>query len=208
MGAARRICTDEQILNATQNPPQNTRAKGRAEDDEALEQQRDQPGALPLGLVEAGQADRALAQAAHAYRLLPGAETRSALWQAGVALRLRETLAVGGQACRPVAGEVGGDEDAAHAHMILRTSGSGRCRIALPSGTHGHAGTSALAFSFSMASTMARTPVWVSTMKGVFLTRSFSQTTDEATMDLPGSPTMRCSSRKASPSPKGARLAR
>lgn len=31
MGAARRICTDEQILNATQNPPQNTRAKGRAD---------------------------------------------------------------------------------------------------------------------------------------------------------------------------------
>ena len=33
-----------------------------------------------------GQGDRALAQAARAYRLLPGAKTRSALWQAGVAL--------------------------------------------------------------------------------------------------------------------------
>lgn len=31
MGAARRICTDAEIENATQNPPQNTRAKGRAE---------------------------------------------------------------------------------------------------------------------------------------------------------------------------------
>ena len=33
-----------------------------------------------------GQSDRALAQAAHAHRLLPGAKTRSALWQAGVSL--------------------------------------------------------------------------------------------------------------------------
>ena len=79
----------------------------------------------------------------------------------------------GGQAGRPVAGEVGGDEDACHGHMIFRTRGSGRWRIAWPSGTHGQAGTRALAFSFSMASTMARTPVWVSTMNGVFLTRSF-----------------------------------
>ena len=31
IGAARRICTDEQIENATLNPPQNTRAKGRAD---------------------------------------------------------------------------------------------------------------------------------------------------------------------------------
>lgn len=33
-----------------------------------------------------GQGDRALAQAAQAWRLLPGAKTRSALWQAGVSL--------------------------------------------------------------------------------------------------------------------------
>jgi proteasome accessory factor A len=31
MGAARRICTDEQIQNCTTTPPQNTRAKGRAD---------------------------------------------------------------------------------------------------------------------------------------------------------------------------------
>ena len=79
----------------------------------------------------------------------------------------------GRQAGRPVAGEVGGDEDSGHGHMIFRTRGSGRCRMAFPNGTHGHAGTRALAFSFSMASTMARTPVSVSTMNGVFLTRSF-----------------------------------
>jgi WD40 repeat protein len=33
-----------------------------------------------------GQSDRALAQATHAHMLLPGAKTRSALWQAGVSL--------------------------------------------------------------------------------------------------------------------------
>ena len=78
-----------------------------------------------------------------------------------------------GEPGRGVAGEAGGDEDACHGHMIFRTRGSGRWRIALPSGTHGQAGTSALAFSFSIASTMARTPGSVSTMNGVFLTRSF-----------------------------------
>jgi len=31
MDAARRVCTDEEILNATTTPPQNTRAKGRGE---------------------------------------------------------------------------------------------------------------------------------------------------------------------------------
>ena len=45
--------------------------------------------------------------------------------------------------------------------------------MALPSGTHGQDGTRALAFSFSMASTIAFTPTSVSTMNGVCLTRSF-----------------------------------
>ena len=66
-----------------------------------------------------------------------------------------------------------GDVDAAHGQTILRTSGNGRWRIALPSGSQGQAGTRALAFSFSIASTMARTPGSVSAMKGVCLTRSF-----------------------------------
>ena len=78
-----------------------------------------------------------------------------------------------GEAGRGVAGDGGGDEDAGHGHISFRTRGSGRWRIALPSGTQGQAGTSALAFSFSIASTMARTPGSVSTMNGVFLTRSF-----------------------------------
>ena len=78
-----------------------------------------------------------------------------------------------GEPRRPVTGQLGGDEHAGHGHMIFRTRGSGRWRIALPSGTHGHAGTRALRFSFSIASTMARTPVLVSTMNGVFFTRSF-----------------------------------
>jgi predicted enzyme related to lactoylglutathione lyase len=64
------------------------------------------------------------------------------------------------------------DEDTCSA-MSLLASGSGRWRIAAPSGTHGHAGTRACGFSFSIASTIARTPFSVDTMNGAFFTRSF-----------------------------------
>ena len=40
MGAVRRICTDAQIESSTRNPPQNTRAKGRAEVIQALLERR------------------------------------------------------------------------------------------------------------------------------------------------------------------------
>lgn len=54
------------------------------------------------------------------------------------------------------------------------TTLSGRCRMAVPIGTQGQAGTRALTAFFSMAPTMARTPVSVSTMNGIgFLTLSF-----------------------------------
>ena len=54
-----------------------------------------------------------------------------------------------------------------------RRSDSGAKRMTVPSGRHGHAGTRAVARRASIASTMARTPGSVSTMKGAFATRSF-----------------------------------
>ncbi len=45
--------------------------------------------------------------------------------------------------------------------------------MAVPIGHHGQLGTRALSFSASMAATMARTPVSVSTMNGAFSTYSF-----------------------------------
>ncbi len=53
---------------------------------------------------------------------------------------------------------------------IRRSSPTGTRLTTNPKGTHGQAGTTADLFSFSMASTMARTPFSVDAMSGVFAT--------------------------------------
>ena len=52
-------------------------------------------------------------------------------------------------------------------HMKRLSTGSGACRISVPSGAQGRVGTRADAFSFSIASTIARTPFSVETIIGI-----------------------------------------
>ena len=53
-------------------------------------------------------------------------------------------------------------------YMIFLKTGSGACFMTTDIGAQGSGGTQAEPFSFSMASTIARTPFSVETMNGVF----------------------------------------